>query len=58
MDFKWWNLPVAQIDALVPLLSDPDVGHVKAELRRLSGQRGGAQPDPAAPDPAAPERAR
>lgn len=32
--FCWWDRPVEEIDALLPLLSDPDMEEVKKELRK------------------------
>jgi virginiamycin A acetyltransferase len=37
--FKWWDLPVAEVQALVPLLSNPDLNQVKAELRQRLARR-------------------
>ena len=30
---QWWNLPVPEINALIPLLSNPDLEHVKKQLK-------------------------
>ncbi|MDR1633340.1 MAG: CatB-related O-acetyltransferase [Bifidobacteriaceae bacterium] len=32
--FKWWDRPVAEINALIPLLSNPDTDTVKTGLRQ------------------------
>jgi virginiamycin A acetyltransferase len=33
LEFKWWDRPIAEINALIPLLSTPDLVAAKAELR-------------------------
>lgn len=35
--FRWWDRPVDEIDALIPLLSNSDLDFVKSELRRMLG---------------------
>ncbi|MDR1213852.1 MAG: CatB-related O-acetyltransferase [Propionibacteriaceae bacterium] len=32
-EFRWWDRPVAEIKALIPLLSDPDLDAVKRTIR-------------------------
>jgi virginiamycin A acetyltransferase len=34
---RWWDLPVAEIQALIPLLGDPDHDAVKAAIRSRLG---------------------
>ncbi|GHV28460.1 Vat family streptogramin A O-acetyltransferase [Spirochaetia bacterium] len=33
LQLKWWDLPIAQINALIPVLSDPDLERVKSRLK-------------------------
>ncbi|MDR0993607.1 MAG: CatB-related O-acetyltransferase [Verrucomicrobiota bacterium] len=33
--FKWWDKPIDEIQALIPILNDSDLEHVKGELKRL-----------------------
>lgn len=35
LKLKWWNKPVAEIQTLIPLLSNSDLDYVKAELSAL-----------------------
>ena len=35
--FRWWDKPIAEIDALIPLLTCSDLEKVKAEIKRLVG---------------------
>jgi virginiamycin A acetyltransferase len=37
--FKWWDLPVDEIQRLIPLLSDSDLGKVRAELKKRLADR-------------------
>ena len=36
--FRWWDKPIAEIDALIPLLTCSDLEKVKAEIKRLIGE--------------------
>ena len=33
--FKWWDLPISEINDLIPLLNDNNLDKVKAELNRI-----------------------
>lgn len=33
--FKWWDKSIEEINSLIPLLSSGDLGHVKAELKKI-----------------------
>ncbi|MDR2347144.1 MAG: CatB-related O-acetyltransferase [Bifidobacteriaceae bacterium] len=44
LELKWWDLPIAQIKELIPVLTDPDLARVRAELRRLLRRRSGSAP--------------
>lgn len=35
LKFKWWNKEIDEINALIPLLSDSDLGRVKQALKEL-----------------------
>ena len=35
--FRWWDKPIDEIDALIPLLTCSDLEKVKAEIKRLVG---------------------
>ena len=35
LKFKWWNKPVEEINALIPVLTNSDLECVKEEIRRL-----------------------
>ena len=35
--FRWWDKPIAEIDALIPILTCSDLEKVKAEIKRLVG---------------------
>ena len=35
LDFKWWDRPIDEITALLPLLTNSDLKAVKAELQKL-----------------------
>lgn len=35
--FRWWDKPIGEIDALIPLLTCSDLEKVKAEIKRLVG---------------------
>ena len=35
--FRWWDKPIDEIDALIPLLTCSDLDKVKAEIKRLIG---------------------
>ena len=35
LKFKWWNLPIEQINQLIPVLSCDDIGKVKKDLKKL-----------------------
>jgi len=35
--FRWWDKPIDEIDALIPLLTCSDLEKVKAEIKRLMG---------------------
>jgi virginiamycin A acetyltransferase len=34
LELKWWDLPIAQINRLIPVLTSPDLDMVSRELRR------------------------
>jgi virginiamycin A acetyltransferase len=37
LKFKWWDLPVEEINALIPLLHNNDVEYIKEKIiRRLN----------------------
>lgn len=38
LTWKWWDKPVEEIDALIPLLTCGDLGKVKAEIRSALGR--------------------
>jgi virginiamycin A acetyltransferase len=38
LEFKWWNLRIDEIKALLPLLSNHDLDKVRAELRARLGK--------------------
>jgi len=35
--FRWWDKPIDEIDALIPLLTCSDLDRVRAEIKRLVG---------------------
>ncbi len=35
LKFKWWDKPIEEINALIPILTSSDLDKVKAEIRRL-----------------------
>ena len=35
LKFKWWDRPVEEINALIPVLTNSDLNFVKGEIRRL-----------------------
>ena len=35
LKFKWWDKPVEEINALIPVLTNSDLNFVKGEIRRL-----------------------
>ena len=39
LEFRWWDLPVGQINAIIPVLSNPDLNNVAAWLRSQLEQR-------------------
>jgi virginiamycin A acetyltransferase len=34
LKFKWWDKPIEEINALIPILTSCDLDKVKAEIRR------------------------
>lgn len=39
LEFRWWNLEISEINALIPLLTSSDLENVKFELRKLLNER-------------------
>jgi virginiamycin A acetyltransferase len=37
LKLKWWDLPMEQINELIPVLSDPDLERVKGRIKNLAG---------------------
>ena len=35
---KWWDLPVEEIQALIPILTSPDLEGLKAELKKRNAK--------------------
>ena len=35
--FRWWDKPIDEIDALIPILTCSDLDKVRAEIKRLVG---------------------
>lgn len=39
LEFRWWDLETAEINALIPLLTSSDLEYVKSELRKRLNER-------------------
>lgn len=38
LEFRWWDRSIEEIDRLIPILTDSDLGRVKEQLRRMLGK--------------------
>ena len=37
-EWKWWDKPVEEINALIPILTNPDLAVVKAKIKEFLGK--------------------
>ena len=38
LEWKWWEKPIAEINRLIPLLTDGDLNRIQEEIRKLLGK--------------------